>query len=126
MIRVLLLPGLAGEGEVARYMSRFASSSPFWLFRGVAVKVSFRRRPERDMPGGGVRGLCRGGGEERRCEALSWKEDTGRSASSSSESSGERGSSATVEPSETNDRLGTWGSEKFLLLRYAGDDSGSL
>lgn len=73
-----------------------------------------------------MRGLCRGGGDERRWEALIWKEDTGRSASSSSERSGDRGSSATVEPSETNERLGTWGNEKFRLLRYAGDDSASL
>lgn len=46
------------------------------------------------------------GGEDRRKELPATKECTGRSSSSSSESSGERGSLGMVEAFETKDMLG--------------------
>lgn len=70
-----------------------------------------------------MRGAC--GGDRRRCERLIWNEVMGRSSSSSSDRRGERGS-ATVEVSETKDRLGTCVRPKRACRRwYTGDDSGS-
>jgi hypothetical protein len=107
-IRVFEDPLRAGEGEVARYMRRFASSSPLRPFLDTSgrVKPFWRRRAERATAGGGVRG-ARGGGEERKRELI-WKEVIGRSSSSSSDMKGDLGSSGTVDVSDTNDRLGVW------------------
>jgi hypothetical protein len=59
-------------------------------------------------------------------ERFIWKEVLGRSSSSSSDKRGDRGWSATVDVSETKDKLGTWGRPKRVCLRwYTGDDSGS-
>jgi|SRR5690242_8441338 len=51
-------PARTGVGDVAKYMSRFASSSPFLPSRAApaAVKPLCRRRAERATSGGGVRG----------------------------------------------------------------------
>lgn len=51
-------------------------------------------------------------------ERVRWKEVMGRSSSSSSDKSGERGSSAMVDVSETKDRLGTWVRPKRACLRW--------
>jgi hypothetical protein len=61
-------PGRAGVGDVARYMSRLASSSPVLPSRAApaALKPLCRRRAERATSGGGVRGAR--GGDSRRCE----------------------------------------------------------
>jgi hypothetical protein len=118
-------PGRAGVGDVARYISRFASSSPVFPSRAApaALKPLWRRRAERATSGGGVRGAR--GGESRRWERLIWKEVMGRSSSSSSDRRGER-RSGTVEVSETKDRLGTCVRPKRACRRwYTGDDSGS-
>jgi len=58
----------AGPGDVARYMRRLASSSPFLPSRAApaALKPLCRRRADRATPGGGVRGAR--GGDERTCE----------------------------------------------------------
>jgi hypothetical protein len=55
----------AGPGEVARYMRRLASSSPFLPSRAApaALKPFCRSRADRATPGGGVRGTL--GGVER-------------------------------------------------------------
>jgi hypothetical protein len=118
-------PGRAGVGDVARYISKLASSSPFLPSRAApaAVKPLCRRRAERATSGGGVRGAR--GGDSRRCERLIWKDVMGRSSSSSSERRGERGS-GTVEVSETKDKLGTCVRPNRACLRwYTGDDSGN-
>lgn len=56
----------AGDGDVAKDMSRLASWSPFWLSRAApaALKPLWRRRRDRP-PKGGVRGSL--GGVEGRC-----------------------------------------------------------
>jgi hypothetical protein len=122
----LAVPIRTGVGDVARYMSRVASSSPFLPSRAApaAVKPRWRRRAERATSGGGVRGAL--GGEERQ-DLFSWKELMGRSSSSSSDRIGERGSSGMVEVSETKERLGMWVRPKRACMRWlTGDDSGSL
>lgn len=106
-MRDLEEPCRAGDGEVARYMRRFASSSPApSRAAAAAVNPDWRRRAERATAGGGVRGAR--GGEEWICERLNWNEVMGRSSSSSSERRGDLGSSGTVEVSETKERLGAW------------------
>lgn len=42
--RALDEPGRAGEGEVARYIRRLASSSPVWPSRAEALNALFRSR----------------------------------------------------------------------------------
>lgn len=117
--------GCAGDGEVARYIKRLASSSPFISLRDEALKALFRSRAERATAGGGVRGAR--GGEDRICEFRTWKEVIGRSSSSSSDRSEGEGLSGTVEVSETKDRLGAWVRPKCACRPwYTGEDSGSL
>jgi len=96
----------AGEGEVARYMSKLASSSPVRLL-ATALKPSCLRRADLASAGGGVRGLLIGG-EDRIVEDAIWKEWSGRSSSSSSESRGEGASSGTVDVSEMKDSVWPW------------------
>jgi hypothetical protein len=125
-ISVLDDPPRAGEGEVAKCMSRLASASPLCPSRvaPVTVKPLCRRRAERATAGGGVRG-ARGGGEDRTCELFIWKEVMGRS-SSSSEINGDLGSSGMVEVSDTKDKLGAWVAPNLVCRRwYAGEDWGS-
>ena len=126
-IWVFISPARTGVGELARYTSRFASSSPVLPSRAApaAVKPLCRRRAERATSGGGVRGALGGDDRKAECDLLSAKEVMGKSSSSSSDSKGEWGS-GTVDVSETKDRLGTWGRPKRACLRwYTGDDSGS-
>ena len=110
-------PGRAGVGDVARYISRLASSSPVFSARAApaALKPLCRRRAERATSGGGVRGAR--GGDDRMWERVIWKEVMGKSSSSSSDKRGDRGLSATVDVSETKDKLGTWGRPKRVCLR---------
>jgi len=103
--RVLDEPGFAGEGEVARYIKRLASSSPVWPSRAEGLKALLRRRADRATAGGGVRG-ARSGGEERIWELPIWNELIGKSSSSSSESNGEGWLSGMVSVSETKDKVG--------------------
>lgn len=103
-MRGLAVPACAGEGEVARYIRRLASSCPVGPSRAAVVKPFWRRRAERATPGGGVRGAR--GGDGRMCEPLNWKEVIGKSSSSSSERRGDRDSSGMVELSDTKDKLG--------------------
>ena len=79
-------PGRAGVGDVARYMRRFASSSPVFPSRAApaALKPLWRRRAERATSGGGVRGAR--GGDDLWWERFIWNEVIGRSSSSSSDS----------------------------------------
>ena len=83
--------GLAGDGEVARYISRSAApSSPETL--------AFRWRKVRALVGGGVRG-----GEDLNVECrlkLCW----GRLGLSPSETRPKEGESGTVDISETKER----------------------
>jgi hypothetical protein len=64
-MRFLEDPGRAGEGEVARYINKFASSSPVRPLRTVPepLKPFCRSRADRAIAAGGVRGAR--GGEER-------------------------------------------------------------
>ena len=67
-----------------------------------------------------------GGGDEWMNEVWAAKEWTGRSASSSSDNSGEGGSSGTVEPSEMNDSFETCNEVPKLpcLVLSRGEDCG--
>lgn len=99
---------IAGEGDVARYMSRSAPSSPPPV-RGVRDQEIFGTLLlMRICRSGG--GVC--GGDDVICDELMRvdlfrKLVTGRSASSSSLNSGECGSSAMVDPSEMKERCDT-------------------
>ena len=87
-----LAPGLAGEGEVARYRSRSAPSSP--------VALPFRCRNDRDFVGGGVRG-----GEELNFEECILKVCRGSRWLSSSDVLPKEGESGMVGTSDAKDRL---------------------
>lgn len=87
-----LTPGFAGGGDVARYRSKSAPSSP----------PALRRRAARLRVGGGVRG-----GEARKAEFIE-KEWVGRTSSSSSEICPKGGEAGMVETSEVKDKLGPW------------------
>lgn len=65
MMRGLLDAGCAGDGDVAKYMRRLASSSPVCPSRAAAAAVNplWRRRADRATAGGGVRGAR--GGDDR-------------------------------------------------------------
>jgi len=121
-------PGRAGDGDVAKYMSRLASSSPVCPLRAApaAVKPFWRKRAERATAGGGVRGAL-GGDERIRCELFNWNDVMGRSSSSSSERMGEMGSCGTVDVSETKERVGACVvfPKRACLRWYMGDDSGN-
>jgi hypothetical protein len=82
----------AGLGDVARYSSKSAPSSPVLGVRDHETLWAFLMR----RSGGGV---C-GGEEVMRVDSLRVKLVTGMSASSSSLNSGDGGSSGIVEPSE--------------------------
>ena len=121
-------PARTGVGDVARYISRLASSSPCFSSRAApaAVNPLCRRRAERAISGGGVRGARGRIGDVAKCDLLIWKDVIGRSSSSSSDRRGDRGSSGMVDVSETKERLGTCVRPKRACLRwYTGEDSGS-
>lgn len=65
------------------------------------------------------------GGEDRTNDLFIWKDETGRSSSSSSDREGERGSGM-VDVSETKERLGACCKrpKRACLRWYTGDDSG--
>jgi hypothetical protein len=112
--------GCAGDGDVARNMSKSAPESPplplaFGFGNGLLL-----RRAERARSGEGVRGIRCGGDDAR----LAWKLMTGRSSSSCSDC-GEGDRSATVLVSDMKDRRGTCDSlYRTYRLWYAGLDSG--
>ena len=109
----------AGDGDVARYISRSTPSSPVFGVRDHETLFVFLIR----RSGGGV---C-GGEEVMRVEALMVKLWTGRSASSSSLNSGDGGSSGIVEPSEMKDNCVMLFEGKRACFRWLiGDDSGRL
>lgn len=116
---VLAREFLAGDGEVARYMSRSTPSSPVLGVRDQETLCALRMR----RSGGGV---C-GGDEVMRVEALMLKEWTGMSASSSSLWAGDGGLSGTVEPSEMKERCETlFDGKRACLAWLMGEDSGRL
>lgn len=107
----------AGDGEVARYMSRSAPSSPVLGVRDQETWFIFLKC----LSGGGVRG----GEDVIRVVLLMLKLVMGRSASSSSLNSGDGGSSGMVEVSEMNDRCDGWEEGKrACLVCLIGEDSG--
>jgi hypothetical protein len=109
---------LAGLGEVARYISKSAPSSPSLGVRDHATLCAFLIR----LSGGGV---C-GGDEVIRVEELSVKLVTGKSVSSSSLNSGDGGSSGIVDPSEMKESCVRLCEEKrACLVWWIGDDSGN-
>ena len=89
---VLVFRLFAGVGDVERYISKSASSSPVFGVRDQETLCDFLMR----RSGGGVFG----GEDVMRVEEFRVKLWTGRSASSSSLNSGDGGSSGIVEPSE--------------------------
>lgn len=97
-----LAPGLAGDGDVAKYKSKSAPSSP----------PALRWRAARLRVGGGVRG-----GEARKAEFIE-KECVGRSLSSSSETCPKGGEAGMVETSDAKDRLGPWELAKWASWRW--------
>lgn len=110
----------AGDGEVARYMSKSAPSSSTF---GVFDQDTFSNWLNLFMPrlGGGVRG----GEDAMRAEALTLKLLMGRSASSSSLNSGEGGSSAIVDVSEMRDRCEMLlEGKRACFCDLIGEDSG--
>lgn len=86
-------PALAGEGDVARYKSKSAPSSP--------AALCLRERNGRSLVGGGVRG-----GEEWNFEEFKLKECSGRRGSSS-DMGPNGGDIGTVDVCETNERFGS-------------------
>lgn len=119
-IRCLAVPTRTGVGDGARYISKFASSSPCLPSRAApaAVKPRWRRRADRATSGGGVRGARARIGDVAKCELLNWNELMGRSSSSSSDRRGDGGSSGMVDVSETKERLGTCVRPKRACLRW--------
>lgn len=116
---VLVCCIFAVDGDVARWRSKSAPSSPVFGVRDHETLCTFFIR----RSGGGV---C-GGDEVMRVEALMVKLWTGRSASSSSLNSGDGGSSGIVEPSEMKERwVGLLEGKRACLAWLIGDDSGKL
>lgn len=91
--RADLTPGFAGDGDVARYRSKSAPSSPAALL--------LRWRAARLLVGGGVRG-----GEDRYADDLIRYGRADKCASSSSETWPKGGDSGTVDTFDTKDRFG--------------------
>lgn len=71
-IKCLTSPARTGVGDVAKYIRRLASSSPFFPSRAApaAVKPLWRRRAERATSGGGVRGARARIGDDRKRDLL--------------------------------------------------------